>query len=158
MRSLYTAAEIYCEERRSMVLLDIAADVRRLDQMQAWLADNETLRHPNAVVYFPRTQISDPLARGRLRSIGPSGTIAGLYARTDTARGVWKAPAGTEARLRNVQALDYALTDLENGALNPLGVNCLRTFPVYSNICWGPGPWTGPTPSPRTGNTCRCGV
>lgn len=137
MRSLYTAAEIYCEERRSMVLLDIAADVRRLDQMQAWLADNETLRHPNAVVYFPRTQISDPLARGRLRSIGPSGTIAGLYARTDTARGVWKAPAGTEARLRNVQALDYALTDLENGALNPLGVNCLRTFPVYSNICWG---------------------
>jgi hypothetical protein len=52
-------------------------------------------------------------------------------------RGVWKAPAGTEASLINVQALDYVLTDLENGALNPLGINCLRTFPIYSNICWG---------------------
>lgn len=137
MRQLYTEAEIYCEERRSMLLLDIPATVARLDQMQAWLAENESLRHPNAAVYFPRTRISDPLARGRMRSIAPSGTIAGLYARTDTQRGVWKAPAGTDARLRNVQSLDYSLTDLENGALNPLGVNCLRTFPVYSNICWG---------------------
>lgn len=137
MRALYTECEIYCEERRAMVLVDIAAGVVRLDQMQAWLADNETLRHPNAAVYFPRTQISDPLARGRLRSIGASGTIAGLYARTDTQRGVWKAPAGTDARLRNVQALDYVMTDRENGALNPLGINCLRTFPVYSSICWG---------------------
>jgi phage tail sheath protein FI len=137
MRALYTEAEIYCEERRAVVLVDIAANIVRLDQMQAWLADNETLRHPNAAVYFPRTQISDPLARGRLRSIGASGTIAGLYARTDTQRGVWKAPAGTDARLRNVQALDYVMTDRENGALNPLGINCLRTFPVYSSICWG---------------------
>jgi uncharacterized protein len=137
MRALYTEAEIYCEERRSMLLLDIPANVVRLDHMQAWLTDNESLRHPNAAVYFPRTRISDPLARGRLRSIAPSGTIAGLFARTDTQRGVWKAPAGTDARLRNVQTLDYSLTDLENGALNPLGVNCLRTFPVYSNICWG---------------------
>ncbi|MGI8570683.1 MAG: phage tail sheath C-terminal domain-containing protein [Methylocella sp.] len=137
MRALYTECEIYCEERRAMVLVDIAANVVRLDQMQAWLADNETLRHPNAAVYFPRTQISDPLARGRLRSIGASGTIAGLYARTDTQRGVWKAPAGTDARLQNVQALDYLMTDRENGALNPLGINCLRTFPVYSSICWG---------------------
>jgi len=137
MRALYTEAEIYCEERRSMLLLDIPANVVRLDQMQAWLSANDSLRHPNAAVYFPRTRISDPLARGRMRSIAPSGTIAGLYARTDTQRGVWKAPAGTDARLRNVQSLDYSLTDLENGALNPLGVNCLRTFPVYSNICWG---------------------
>ena len=137
MRALYTECEIYCEERRAMVLVDIPANVVRLDQMQAWLADNETLRHPNAATYFPRTQISDPLSRGRLRSIGASGTIAGLYARTDTQRGVWKAPAGTDARLRNVQALDYAMTDRENGALNPLGINCLRTFPVYSSICWG---------------------
>lgn len=137
MRALYTDAEIYCEERRSMLLVDIPANVVRLDQMQTWLSDNVGLRHPNAVVYYPRTQVADPNARGRLRSIAPSGTIAGLYARTDTARGVWKAPAGTDARLRNVQALDYAMTDRENGALNPLGVNCLRSFPVYSNICWG---------------------
>ena len=137
MRSLYAAAEAYCEERRSMLLLDVPSSVVRLDQMQAWLSDNETLRHPNAAVYFPRTRVPDPKARGRLRSVASSGTIAGLYARTDTQRGVWKAPAGTDARLRNVQGLDYLLTDPENGALNPLGINCLRTFPVYSSICWG---------------------
>lgn len=137
MRAFYTEAEVYCEERRSMVLIDIPASVVRLDQMQSWLADNDSLRDANAAVYYPRAQVSDPLNRGRLRSFGASGTIAGLYARTDTQRGVWKAPAGTDARLVNVQSLDYVMTDLENGALNPLGVNCLRTFPVYSNICWG---------------------
>jgi phage tail sheath protein FI len=137
MRALYTDAEVYCDERRAMVIVDIAPDIVRLDQMQAWLADNATLRDANAAVYYPRTQVSDPLNRGRLRSVSAGGTIAGLYARTDTARGVWKAPAGTDARLRGVQALDYVMTDRENGALNPLGINCLRTFPVYSSICWG---------------------
>jgi len=63
--------------------------------------------------------------------------MAGLYAATDASRGVWKAPAGTDSRLRNVQGLDYVLTDRENGVLNPLGVNCLRTLAVYGNVAWG---------------------
>jgi phage tail sheath protein FI len=137
MRAVYTEAELYAEERRSMIIIDIALEVQRLDQMQAWLADNEGLRHPNGAVYFPRTNVPDRLNRNRPRSLAPSGTIAGLWARTDVERGVWKAPAGTDARLRNVESLIYNLTDQENGALNPLGINCLRTFPVYSNICWG---------------------
>jgi uncharacterized protein len=63
--------------------------------------------------------------------------MAGLYARTDSARGVWKAPAGMEASLANVQKLDYKLSDPENGALNPLAINCLRTFTGYGNVAWG---------------------
>ena len=63
--------------------------------------------------------------------------MAGLYARTDANRGVWKAPAGTEASLSGVQGLVYNLTDTENGQLNPLGLNCLRIFPVYGDVCWG---------------------
>jgi phage tail sheath protein FI len=63
--------------------------------------------------------------------------VAGLYARTDGDRGVWKAPAGTEASLIGVQALSYQLNDRENGSLNPLGVNCLRSFPVYGAVSWG---------------------
>lgn len=136
-RAVYTVAEAYVEERRAMLIIDIPANVRTLDQMQTWINDNAMLRHRNAAVYFPRTLIPDPLNLNRLRSIGASGTIAGLYARTDTQRGVWKAPAGVDARLRNVDSLDYLLTDQENGALNPIGVNCLRNFPIYSNICWG---------------------
>jgi phage tail sheath protein FI len=62
--------------------------------------------------------------------------MAGVYARTDSTRGVWKAPAGTDAALRNAQ-LAVRLDDLENGGLNPLGVNVLRNFPVFGNIAWG---------------------
>jgi phage tail sheath protein FI len=137
MRALYTEAELYAEARRGMIIVDIPPDVQRLDQMQTWLDDNGSLRHANAAVYFPRTNIPDRLNRNRPRSLAASGTIAGLWARTDGQRGVWKAPAGTDARLRNVESLVYNLTDQENGALNPLAVNCLRNFPVYSNICWG---------------------
>jgi phage tail sheath protein FI len=137
MRAVYAAAEDYVEDRRAMLIVDISPNVTRLDQMETWLADNESLRHPNAVVYFPRTNVADPLNQNRPRSLAASATIAGLYARTDSQRGVWKAPAGTDARLRNVDSLTYLLTDRENGVLNPLGVNCLRNFPVYSNICWG---------------------
>jgi phage tail sheath protein FI len=105
--------------------------------MQTWLGENAGLRAANAAVYYPRAFVPDPLNRNRPRSFAASGTIAGLYSRTDAQRGVWKAPAGTDARLRNVASLTYTMTDAENGILNPLGVNCLRTFPIYANICWG---------------------
>ena len=137
MRAVYAQAETYCEERRAFMIVDVASTVDSLDDMQTWLSQNESLRHRNAAVYFPRVLSPDPLNENRPRSLAASGTVAGLYARTDAARGVWKAPAGTDARLRNVQALGYLLTDPQNGALNPLGVNCLRTFPVYSHVCWG---------------------
>ena len=137
MRSVYDAATAYAAGRRSFLLIDIPEPTNSLEAMQTWLTQNDSLRSRDAAVYFPRTFVPDPVNGNRLRSIAASGTIAGLYARTDAARGVWKAPAGTEARLENVQGLAYALTDPQNGALNPLGVNCLRTFPVYSHICWG---------------------
>jgi phage tail sheath protein FI len=136
-RTLYAAAEAYVEDRRAMLIVDIPEGIRLIDQMQTWLGENEGLRHPNAAVYYPRTVVPDPRNQNRPRSLASSGTIAGLWARTDVQRGVWKAPAGTDARLRNVDSLAYVMTDLENGTLNPLGINCLRTFPVYSTICWG---------------------
>lgn len=135
--SVYAEAITYAEGRRSMIIVDIPEAVISIDQMQTWLAGNEALRHPNSVVYYPRTFTPDPLNQNRQRSLAASGTVAGLWARTDTARGVWKAPAGTDASLRNVESLTYVMTDLENGTLNPLGVNCLRNFPIFSNICWG---------------------
>jgi hypothetical protein len=137
MAAVYAEAEAYCAERRAFLLLDVPKDVDTMAEMQAWMRKNDTLRHKNAAVYFPRALIADPLNDYRLRSVGASGTIAGLFAQTDATRGVWKAPAGIDARLRNVQQLAYALTDAENGALNPLGVNCLRTMPVHGNIAWG---------------------
>jgi len=63
--------------------------------------------------------------------------VAGLYAATDAARGVWKAPAGIEATLTGVSGLTTVLTDLENGTLNIQAINCLRQFPVYGKVIWG---------------------
>jgi phage tail sheath protein FI len=63
--------------------------------------------------------------------------MAGLYASTDANRGVWKAPAGTEAGLGGVTKLEYTLTDAENGVLNPLAINALRNFPIYGPVAWG---------------------
>jgi phage tail sheath protein FI len=137
MQAFYAVAEAYCEERRSFLIVDIPKNTKNIDEMQTWLTQNTNLRHRNAAVYFPRPHISDPLQQNRLRSVGASGTMAGLYAATDVARGVWKAPAGTEVRLRGAQNLDYVMTDRENGTLNPLGVNCLRNFPIFGNIAWG---------------------
>jgi phage tail sheath protein FI len=56
---------------------------------------------------------------------------------TDVQRGVWKAPAGTAASLGGVTGLSVPMTDLENGRLNPLAVNCLRSFPVIGPVSWG---------------------
>jgi phage tail sheath protein FI len=132
-------AVTYCEERRAFLLLDIPGGVNTVDEARDWLDDVAAtgLRHRNAAAYFPRPQMPDPLNDNRLRDVAASGTMAGIYARTDGARGIWKAPAGIEATLRNAPALGYLLTDPENGQLNPVGLNCLRNFDVFGNVGWG---------------------
>jgi uncharacterized protein len=135
--TVIAAATQYCARRRAFFVVDTPNNVDDVTEIRDWLNTNATLRSRNAALYFPRVKIADPLNDFRLRSVAASGTVAGLYARTDSARGVWKAPAGTEASLVNVQGLDYRLTDPENGALNPLAINCLRNFPVYGNVAWG---------------------
>lgn len=137
MEAVISEATTYSEERRAFLIIDIPSRINEVQEMKDWLEQNDTLRHRNTAVYFPRPRIADPLNGYRLKSVGASGTLAGLYARTDATRGVWKAPAGIDARLTNVQELDYNLTDPENGTLNPLGINCLRNFPVYGNVSWG---------------------
>ncbi len=156
-RGVYAEAITYAESRRSMIIVDIPINVVTIDQMQTWIAENDSLRHPNSAVYYPRTFTPDPLNQSRQRSLASSGTIGGLWARTDTARGVWKAPAGTDARLRNVESLTYVMTDLENGTLNPLGRQLpdgtSRSTATSAGV---PGRWTARTRSPPTGSTCRC--
>ncbi len=112
----------YCARRRAFMIVDVPqADITRdeITEIEAWLDENATLRHENAALYFPRPRVPDPLNEFRLRSFPASGTIAGLYARIDGARGVWKAPAGLEAQLRGVQELELKMTDEQNGVINP---------------------------------------
>jgi uncharacterized protein len=137
MTAVVSNAIAYCEAKRSFLIVDIPENVDEVQEMKDWLEAHAGFRHRNAAVYFPRVRVPDPLEEYRLKSVAASGTLAGLYARTDAQRGVWKAPAGIEATLAGVSELATRLTDPQNGTLNPLGINCLRTFPIYGSIAWG---------------------
>jgi phage tail sheath protein FI len=135
-------ATALCTSERAMYIFDVpnptgTASRDMPDAVVAWLKLHSGIRSRNAATYFPRVDIADPLNSFRLRTVAPSGTLAGVWATTDVSRGVWKAPAGIGASLAGVQKLEYALTDLENGVLNPLAINALRTFPVYGPVAWG---------------------
>jgi phage tail sheath protein FI len=91
-----------------------------------------------AAVYFPYLIEGNPLLNGQLGYFAPSGALAGIMARTDAARGVWKAPAGiNDGAISGTAGLEIKLSDTDSGLLNPQGINCLRTFPVYGNVVWG---------------------
>ncbi|MEU5609954.1 phage tail sheath C-terminal domain-containing protein [Streptomyces sparsogenes] len=136
MVTVLSAAQRLCEERRIFLLVDSPSAWGSVDAARAGIGAFESVRGNHAGLYFPHLQLTDPLT-GRLRSFPPSGALAGVIARTDSERGVWKAPAGTEARLAGVHSLSVKLTDRENGLLNALGINCLRTFPVVGPVVWG---------------------
>lgn len=134
---VWEKARVYCKGRRAMLIMDPPSTWLTHDDA---VNDVETLRgtyNDYAALYFPRVRVPDPLQENRLIDFAPSGVIAGIFARTDAARGVWKAPAGQEATLTGVQELTFKMTDNQNGRLNPLGVNCLRSFPVTGRVVWG---------------------
>ena len=135
--AIFTAAMSLCADRRAMLIVDPPPSVNGVNSALDWISSGLTAKGPDAAAYFPRVRIPDPLNDFQPRTVAPSGTIAGLWARTDAGPGVWKAPGGTEATLRGVTGLVYPLTDAENGILNPLGLNCLRTLPIYGNVSWG---------------------
>jgi phage tail sheath protein FI len=139
--NLLAAADAYCAERRAMLLVDphsswISKDAARDDFRKA--EDSYPgIPSKNAALFFPRLKQPNPLRDNQVEEFVPCGAVAGIFARTDVQRGVWKAPAGIEATLAGVPQLSVNLTDAENGELNPLGINCFRAFPVIGRIIWG---------------------
>jgi uncharacterized protein len=90
----------------------------------------------NSAFYFPWINVFDPILNVT-RPFPPCGFVAGLYAATDAARGVWKAPAGIDVSLTGEASLATLLTDAQNGTLNLQAINCLRNFRVYGDVVWG---------------------
>ena len=129
-------AAAYCEARHAFLIAD-APFGTSVEQMAANISGPSLPKSTNAAVYYPNFYIADPLNGGAMRLMPPSGAIAGIYARTDTSRGVWKAPAGTDASIVGALGVEYTLTDAQNGALNPLGVNCIRSLPTFGIVSWG---------------------
>ncbi|MCL6693390.1 phage tail sheath subtilisin-like domain-containing protein [Pseudomonas sp. R3.Fl] len=142
----WATAAGYCQERRAVLIIDAPADWTAnpgsaigdaetgVNALRASVGNDDAI---NAAAYYPRLRLADPLAENRAADFAPCGAVAGIIARTDVQRGVWKAPAGLAASFSGVQALTYTMTDRQNGVLNPLGLNCLRSFPVAGHLVWG---------------------
>jgi phage tail sheath protein FI len=140
MTSVWGQASVYCQNHRAFLLIDPPGDWTDSSSRPAVIQDTSkindlraTLVKDHSAVFYPRLSFSD---RGVNRLIGPAGAIAGLMARTDSSRGVWKAPAGIEAGVRSINGVALSLTDDENGVLNKKGVNCIRVFP-NGIVNWG---------------------
>lgn len=137
-RSLWGPASAYCAKHRAFLIID---------PPDSWWSSPRTATNPSkgirklrigvvkdhSGVFYPRIVVRE---NGILKKVGPGGAIAGLMSRTDAERGVWKAPAGTDAEIIGISGLELVLTDMENGILNKEGINCLRQFPV-GIVNWG---------------------
>jgi len=141
-----SALQQFCAQYRAFLIVDAAqtaivgtgstglSSTGPADSSGASLVDQYA---NNSAFYFPWVSAPDPAAGFRPAQFPPCGFVAGIFAATDASRGVWKAPAGIDASLTGALGLQYLLSDMQNGSLNPLGINCLRQFPNFGTVVWG---------------------
>jgi phage tail sheath protein FI len=134
---LWGAASVFCQKRRAFLLVDPPEGWSSRDDAVSPATGVNRVRQglvkDHAALFFPKVLFND---NGVQRPVSPSGAIAGLMARTDAARGVWKAPAGQEATLTGILGLAQSFSNDENGVMNPRAVNTLRVFPT-GLVNWG---------------------
>jgi phage tail sheath protein FI len=142
-----TAALAFAERKRAFVIIDAPVDTatdthsppsKRITDLRDIIPLSE-----NGAIYFPYLQSIDPLS-GLPTEIAPSGYVAGIYARTDSRRGVWKAPAGIEATLNNTTGVvpRGRMTNEQQGTIygtidKVTPINCLRSFPGAGTVVFG---------------------
>jgi uncharacterized protein len=144
-KTVNEAAALFCKKKRAVLIVDPPVDWDAKPSEAAASVKAKQLATPilslaaadNAAVFFPRLIKPDPLRNGQRDVFPPCGAVAGVIARTDVNRGVWKSPAGMAATLAGADGLTVKMTDEENGLLNPLGVNCIRSFPGTGLTVWG---------------------
>jgi hypothetical protein len=147
-------ATFFCERKRAFLIMDPPRQDSADGSVPPLIEDTvegstlgETItKSQNSALYFPYLTSNDPLTGLAINpvtkqpyEIPPSGTVAGIFARTDLNRGVWKAPAGLETTLNNVTDVVERgqMTDQRQGVLNLIGVNCVRNFPGIGPVVWG---------------------
>jgi hypothetical protein len=135
--ALWGPASSFCLGRRAFLIVDPRSDGGDWSTVSEVDSEIEELRNglvnDHAAIYWPQVVIA---VNGTTKDIDPSGSIAGLMARTDANRGVWKAPAGLEADIRGIRGVKHAISDQGNGVINPQAVNAIRVFP-NGIVSWG---------------------
>jgi len=133
----------HCETTKSRVLIIDPPEGIELDQA-ATVSRMALPTSTYSVLYYPWVDVANPFYNedsnpnaAKTLTIAPSALAAGMWAKIDARRGVWKAPAGVEAQLNAVAGLQHNVEDLEQDQLNPLGINCYRKLPNYGSVIWG---------------------
>jgi len=140
--AIWSAALAFCERKHSFVILDPPRQAAADDSTPPLKKIADLIgvfpTSTNGGLYFPYIKSNDPVT-GQTIELPPSGSVAGIFARIDVNRGVWKAPAGLEATVNNTPGLvdRGRMTDQRQGTLNPIGVNCLREFPGIGVVVFG---------------------
>ncbi len=128
------------QQHRAMFLLDLPQpDPLRptVNHLITWVRAQTAIQHPNMILYYPRVQVRSPIASSGTIAIPASGTMAGVFARLDSTRGIWKAPAGTDATLQAVVGLEPPLTSQEINRLTSAHMNALIQLPSSAYVAWG---------------------
>jgi uncharacterized protein len=123
-----------CERRRAIFIIDPPLSWDTAEKAER--GRRRMGRQKVGAVYFPRIGFDGALTKKGTRFFPPSGAIAGVFGRTDVARGVWKAPAGNEAVVRGAKNLQVEITHRQQDTLNPAGLNCIRRFDNRF-VVWG---------------------
>jgi phage tail sheath protein FI len=132
----------YCGNLRPLSDCFFIADLLQQDdtptEVEAWQTRLSGANSYGAA-YYPWLRMADPNGGPEAIDVPPSGFVAGIYARTDTQRGVWKTPAGIQASVAGSVGLTRELTDVEHGILNksPKSVCAIRHFPASGTVVWG---------------------
>lgn len=133
-----SSVQQFCLTNRAFMIVDswVSDTVTSISTNTPTSAIVTAPQSANSALYFPWINYFDSV-QNITRAFPPSGSVAGVYASTDSGRGVWKAPAGINAGFAGESGLATVLTDAQNGTLNPLGINCLRNFPNSGDVVWG---------------------
>jgi phage tail sheath protein FI len=137
-KSVQTTLIDQCELSGRMAILDAPPGMRP-QQIKEWRSDVAMYDAKYAALYYPWLEVANPnpsAANGdRTLHVPPSGHVAGIWARNDNARGVWKAPANEV--VRGALDVDFKVTSGEQELLNPVGINCIRPFGTRGIRVWG---------------------
>jgi phage tail sheath protein FI len=128
----------YCEQRADCFFIGDMSVIDDTKEEAQTFVTNVTKKSSYAAVYFPWLKATDPTGvSADPIALPPSGYVAGMYAKIDAKRGVWKAPAGTEANIGGAVGLMKNIIDAEQDTLNPIGVDVIRSFPASGIVIWG---------------------
>jgi hypothetical protein len=136
-KSVQTALISHCEQNGNRMAILDAPPAMSPQQIKEWRSEVAMYDSAFAALYYPWIKVDNPLgSNGNAEVfIPPSGHIAGVWARTDESRGVWKAPANDT--IRGVLDIERAVTQNEQSLLNPIGINCIRPFGTRGIRIWG---------------------